>query len=238
MGDLVVQLIPLALGVVLSPLVIMALVAVLVSERARTNGTAFLIGWAVAVAVTLVAGVWICRALELHEVAHPPLWSEVLRILAGLLLLYGAVWAYRKGHAHVTAMAAATSPQQVVDAAPQMPGWLKSVSKFRPGRSALLGFGIFVLNPVDLSCTLIAALDLTLADVSDSVAVVVAIVFWVVVTVPIAAPVVYVLVRGAAAQPSLDRLRDWVSSHSNILNAAMLLVIAVLQLQKGLTGLL
>jgi hypothetical protein len=38
MGDLILQLVPLALGVVLSPLAVMALVAVLVSRLARING--------------------------------------------------------------------------------------------------------------------------------------------------------------------------------------------------------
>ncbi len=55
---------------------------------------------------------------------------------------------------------------------------------------------------------------------------------------PIAIPVLYVLVRGAKAQPSLDRLRNWIAGHTSALNAALLLVIGALQLEKGISGLL
>jgi hypothetical protein len=39
MGELILGLVPVALGVVLSPLAIMALVAVLLSQNARANGS-------------------------------------------------------------------------------------------------------------------------------------------------------------------------------------------------------
>ncbi|MCT9819220.1 GAP family protein [Microbacterium sp. W1N] len=238
MGELVLQLIPVALGIVLSPLAIMALVAILVSRLARVNGVAFLIGWAAGVIAVLLLGLWIFAALDVQAPQKPPVWVDLLRIAIALFLLGAAVWVYRKGHAHVKAMAVATTPQAVVAAAPQLPGWLQTVSTFRPGRSAALGLGIFVLNPVDASCALLAALDLTLAGLDTAPLVGVVAVFWVVSVLPIAIPVIYVLVRGAAAQPSLDRLRDWVATHTNVLNAALLLVIAVLQLQKGISALL
>lgn len=238
MGELILQLIPVAIGIVLSPLAIMALVAILVSKNARRNGVAFLIGWAVGTIGVLLLGLWLFAVLEVHQVKEPPLWADLLRILLALFLLAAAFWVYRRGHAHVKAMAEATTPQAVVAAAPQLPGWLQTVSTFRPGRSAALGVGIFVLNPVDASCALLAALDITLAGLDAGPLIAVVAVFWIVSILPITIPVVYVLLRGPAAQPSLDRLRDWVATHTNVLNAALLLVIAVLQLQKGISGLL
>ena len=44
MGSLLLSLIPPALGIVLSPLAVLAVIAVLLSERARLNSLALLIG--------------------------------------------------------------------------------------------------------------------------------------------------------------------------------------------------
>ncbi len=238
MGDLILQLIPLVLGIALSPLAIMALVAILVSPRARANGVAFLIGWSVGAVGVPLLGLWLFSVLAVHELQDPPLWVAVLRILVGLLLIAAAVWTYRRGRAHVRAMAAATTPQEVARAAPQLPGWLQTVSTFRPGRTALLGAGIFILNPVDASCALIAALDITLSGLDTGTVIAVVIVFCLISILPIAIPVLYVLVRGAKAQPTLDRLRNWIAGHTSALNAALLLVIGALQLEKGISGLL
>ncbi|PMC07038.1 hypothetical protein CJ226_03740 [Microbacterium sp. UMB0228] len=56
-------------------------------------------------------------------------------------------------------------------------------------------------------------------------------------TLPIAVPVLFVVTRGVSARPALERLRTWVAGNTHVLNAAMLLVIGVLQLDKALTSL-
>lgn len=238
MGDLVLALIPVALGIVLSPLAIMALVAILLSRLARVNGIAYLLGWAVGLVGLLVLFVWLFQALDVHALVEPPLWVGVVRLVLGLLLVFSAVWVYRKGHAHVLAMAAASTPQEVVKAAPQLPGWLQTVSTFRPVRSFFLGLGLFVLNPIDASCAIIAALDVALADLGGGPTTAVLAGFAVIGILPIAIPVLIVVVRGQQAQPMLDAVRTWIAGNTHVLNAALLLVIGALQLQKALSVLL
>jgi hypothetical protein len=238
MGPLIVDLIPVALGVVLSPLAIMALVAVLLSRLARVNGIAYLLGWVVGLAGLLALFIWIFGLVGAHERNEPPLWVAILRILLGLLLVLVAVWVYRKGAARIRVMAAASTPREIAAATPQLPGWLQAVSTFRPIRTFFLGLGLFVVNPVDASCAIIAALDISLADVSPAAAAGVAIVFTIVGALPIAVPVILVMVRGEKAQPALDRVRTWIAGNTHVLNAALLLIIGVLQLEKGITALL
>ncbi|NQX33649.1 GAP family protein [Herbiconiux sp. VKM Ac-2851] len=177
MADLIASLIPLALGIVMSPLAIMALVAVLLSRAARVNGVAFLAGWTLAVAIGLGVSFWLLGLLEVHERNAPPVWVPVVRLVLGLLLVGAAWWIYRKGRARTVAMAQADSPGQVTAAAPQLPGWLRSVETFTPPRSFALGLGIFILNPVDLSCAVLASLDLRQAALSTAQNVWVLIVF-------------------------------------------------------------
>ncbi|CAN7362622.1 GAP family protein [Microbacterium maritypicum] len=238
MGELILALVPVALGVVLSPLAIMALVAVLLSRNARMNGITYLIGWFLGLGGLMTLCLWLFPLLAVHELGEPPLWVPIVRVLLGLFLIGSAVWVYRKGRAHIAQMAAASSPREVVAASPQLPGWLHSVESFRPGRTLLLGLGLFVLNPVDASCAILAALDISLSDVDRSSGLWVAVVFVVIGTLPIALPVLYVVVRGADAQPLLDRVRTWIAGNTHVLNAALLLVIGALQLEKGIAALL
>lgn len=101
-----------------------------------------------------------------------------------------------------------------------------------------LGAGIFLLNPVDLSCAILAALDVRLAALDATTGVVVLLVFGVIGVLPIGIPVILVLVKGESAAPVLTRIRSWIASHTSALNAALVLVIAVLQLQKAISALL
>ena len=238
MGELILALVPVALGVVLSPLAIMALVAVLLSRDARMNGITYLIGWFLGLGGLMTLCLWLFPLLAVHELGEPPLWVPIVRVLLGWFLIGSAVWVYRKGRAHIAQMAAASSPREVVAASPQLPGWLHSVESFRPGRTLLLGLGLFVLNPVDASCAILAALDISLSDVDRSSGLWVAVVFVIIGTLPIALPVLYVVVRGADAQPLLDRVRTWIAGNTHVLNAALLLVIGALQLEKGISALL
>ena len=238
MGELILALVPVVLGVVLSPLALMALVAVLLSKRARVNGIAFLLCWMLGLSGLLVLFVGVFTVFEFTAIAEPPPWVPAVRLVLGLFLTASAVWVYRRGRAHVDRMATANTPREVVAASPQLPGWLHAVESFHPGRTFLLGLGLFVLNPVDASCAIIAALDLSLADVSPAAAAATAVGFIVIGILPIAAPVLYVLFRGSNAQPLLDALRSWVAGNTHVLNAALLLVIGALQLQKALSALL
>ena len=238
MLDLVISLLPLALGVVMSPLAIMALVAVLLSDRARQNGVAYFAGWTLAIITVVAVSLLLFSLAGIDERSEPPAWTYVVRLLLGVLLALAAVLVYRRGRARVLAMASAVTPGDVVAAAPQLPGWLHAVASFTPARSGALGFGIFALNPVDLSCAVIAGLDIHLAAVSAPATVAVSVVFVAVGAAPIAIPVFLVLAKREKAVPVLTRLRTWIASHSTLLNAALLLFIAIVQLQKAISGLI
>jgi MFS family permease len=238
MADLVVSLLPIMLGIVMSPLAIMALVAVLLSRRARVTGVFFTAGWALGIALSLGASYAILGAFDLQPRSTPPDWVSAVRLVFAVVLLLGAVYIYRKGHARAVAMAHARTPTDVTAAAPQLPGWLRSVEHFTPTRSLLLGLGIYVLNPVDLSCAIIAALDVRLAGLGGAADAAILVTFGLLGVLPILVPVLLVLVRGARATPVLASIRTWIASHTSLLNAALVLVIALLQAQKAVSAFL
>jgi hypothetical protein len=238
MGALIVGLIAPALGILLSPLAIMALVAELLSRRYRANGLAFFIGWLLATVVVVGVSVAVFTAVDFHPRTDTPIWLGVVRLVIAVGLIVAAVWVFRRGGRHLRKMSEASTPGEVAAAAPQLPGWLQKVSEFTPGRSLALGFGIFAINPVDASCAIIAGLDIAVAQVTLAQGAAVAVCFVIVGVAPIAVPVFYVLARGEAAAPVLEALRTWIAGHTNVLNAALILVIGVLQLQKAVSALL
>ena len=237
MADLI-SLIPLALGVIMSPLAIMALVAVLVSGRSRVNGLAFLVGWAVAVILVSGVSIALLQLLDEQQDRNQPLWLAIVRLLIGAFLIVAAVLVYRRGTARVREMAAADTPAEIVEAAPQLPGWLKAVDTFSPARSGSLGFGIFLLNPVDVSCVVLAMVDIGEAELTEVARVAFIVAFISVSIAPIAIPVILTVVKGAKADPVLERVRRWIASHTSALNAGLLLLIGAMQVQKSLGELL
>ena len=51
MGGAIGEMLPLAIGIAISPLAIVAVILILTTPQARTNGLAFLGGWLLALAV-------------------------------------------------------------------------------------------------------------------------------------------------------------------------------------------
>ncbi|QIK62050.1 hypothetical protein G7068_01635 [Leucobacter viscericola] len=238
MGELLITLLPLGLGIIMSPLAIMALVAVLVSQNARRNGIAFLLGWITAIVLIMLLCFWIFSSLTPGDRGPAATWVSVLRLIVGVFLVLSAVYMWLRGRHQIREMAAAVSPTDVVEAAPQLPGWLRAVDKFNPGRSYLLGIGIFVLNPVDLSCAVIATLDIHLAQLDFGPTLVTSLIFGLVAASPILIPVIIVLVKGKGADGFLQGARTWIAGNTNILNGILLAIIGFMQLSKAIQDLL
>lgn len=134
-------------------------------------------------------------------------------------------------------MSQASGPGDIADAAPQLPKMLQSVESFDVPRSALLGFALFVLNPVDVSCAVAASLALVASTVSEIGRIVVAVLFVVVGASSVAAPVALLLIRKERAIGPLGKLRTWIAGNTKLLNIGLLILIAAMQIHKGVQGL-
>ncbi|PYI38053.1 hypothetical protein CVS30_12605 [Arthrobacter psychrolactophilus] len=237
MIDLAWELIPALLGIVASPLAIIAMIAVLLSRNSQQNGIMYWIGWTCAVLISVGLGYWIFARIEVDLTAEPPAWVPVVRFIFGLFLVAGAVWTYRRSRLKLTAMARADSLEDVVAAAPQLPGWLKTVDTFTAPRSFCLGLGIFLLNPINLSCAAVAALDIRLADLSTQVSMTFLIVFMILCIVPFSVPVILTLLQREKAGPVLERMRGWIVKNNANMSTIFLSLLAFMQIQKSLAEL-
>ncbi|MFF5792489.1 GAP family protein [Paeniglutamicibacter sp. NPDC012692] len=237
MIELAWDLVPVLLGVVASPLAVIALIAVLLSRNAKANGLMYLIGWSCAVVLAVFFAYWLLGRIDLKVKAEPADWVAVTRLVAGVLIGVGAVWTYRRSRVKIAVMAAASTPEEVIAAAPQLPGWLNSVETFTAPRSLALGLGIFLLNPINVSCAFVAALDIRLGGLQSPAPAVFLAAFIFLSIIPMGIPVYLVLTQGEKAAPVLAKIRTWIAKHNGTLSAVFLALIAFTQIQKGLASL-
>ena len=95
MGQAISQILPYAIGVAVSPVPIIAVILVLFSSRARTNGPIFLAGWIIGVGVVGVAVYLLARRgrRRVHQGASDT--SYRVKLVLGLLFLFLAVKQWR-----------------------------------------------------------------------------------------------------------------------------------------------
>jgi hypothetical protein len=90
------------------------------------------------------------------------------------------------------------------------------------------------VNPKNLILTMASAAGLAQLGLSTSDAIVATVVFVILGSLSIAAPVLYALVGGAKARASLESAKAWLGAHDAAVMAALFLVFGVDLIAKGL----
>src|SRR6478609_7918829 len=174
-----------AVGVAISPLPIIAVTLMLFSERARVNGSAFLLGWVLA--VTLVSGGAYLLA-DQGDAATSTTAADTIswgKVVFGVLFFLLAVRNWRNRPAPGTT--------------PAMPKWLAGVDALTPPKAFGLGLLLAGPNPKNLMLGASAGAALAGLGLSTGEAVGSLIVYVLLASLTIAAPVVYYLVGGEKA---------------------------------------
>jgi hypothetical protein len=220
MGQGISEILTFAVGVAISPVPIVAVILMLFSQRARTNGAAFLIGWVVALAVVSTA---VYLLSDAGDAATSDTASDAIswgKIALGLLLLLLAVrmWRGRPG-------AGEQAP---------MPKWMSGIDALTPAKALALGFLLAGVSPKNLVLAAGAGAGLAQLGLSTSDAVVSLLVFVIVGSLTIAGPVVYYLFGGESAKAQLDRLKAWLLLHNGAVMMVLLVVFGANLIAKGI----
>ncbi|MGQ3675837.1 GAP family protein [Xanthobacter sp. TB0139] len=188
------------LGVAISPLVIIALVMILLSPRAKENGIAFLAGWlfglgALGGVIFMIGG--------LSGMGHRPVIHGALALTFGLLLFALALrsWGHRKDKQETSR-------------------WLSAADHFTPLQAGAAGCFFAAIYPKNLILT--AAMASKLAETASPQRIEDYGLFIVIGSLTIAGPVVLYLLAGKTIQPRLDRSKDWLVQHSRQILIALL----------------
>lgn len=203
------EVLPLALGIALSPLPLVAGVVVPLSPNGAGRGFALLAGRALG--VLAVVGMVTALAEYLAELGGETVTEGVgwVRLLLGLLLMVLGVVKWTK------------RPRG--DDAEAPPRWMSSLESLSGARAVGLGFVLSAANPKELAFGAGAGLVIgsSLTEWWPSVAAVV--VFTVLACVTVALPSAAVLVGGDGARPALGEVRRWLIRNTATISAIVLL---------------
>jgi len=219
-GQGVGEILTFAVGIAISPLPITAVILILFSPQARVNGRAFVAGWVAGLAVVsgLVYGIAAGANANSDTTASDSV--SWLKIALGIVLLAMALRRWR------------TRPGPGVP--PERPKWMGRIESLRPGQAAGLGVALVAANPKNLILTVGAAAGLAQLGLSTGDVVVALVVFIVVASATVAAPVVYLRRRGQRAEASLDDLRAWLFENNATIMVVLLVVFGVDLIAKGI----
>jgi threonine/homoserine/homoserine lactone efflux protein len=223
MGPVIGDLLPLAVGVAISPIPIIAVILMLLSRQAGKTSTGFLFGWVVGIVVVTVVVLLLVGQAGNTSQGEPSTASSVIKLVLGVLLMLMGLrqWQSRpKGGETGT-----------------MPKWMSAIDSFTFGRALVLGFLLSAVNPKNLLMCLGAGTTIGAAHLSGGDDVVVVAIFTVIAASTVAIPVIgYLSARERMANP-LSELRAWLTQNNAAVMAVVLLIIGVALLGKGIGGL-
>ncbi len=222
MGQAIGNTLPMAIGVAISPVPIIAIVLMLGTPRARANGPAFTVGWLVGLAiigaVTLVAA----SGNATSDTGEPATWANVLKLVFGVLFVLIAA---RTWHGR---------PKPGEEAA--MPRWMQAIDTFTAPKSLGMGALLSGLNPKNLALTVAAATAIAQTGISGGQEAVALAVFVILGSLTILAPVAVYFLMGAKAKEILDGLKGFMGAHNAAIMSVLLLVLGAKLIGDAIAG--
>jgi threonine/homoserine/homoserine lactone efflux protein len=218
MGAVIGEILPLAIGIAVSPVPIMAAILMLFSKRAGTTSAGFLIGWVLGIVVA--TAIFTALAGTLKTGGEPSAAASWIKIGLGVLLLLVGIrqWRGREGK-H------------------DNPKWMTAIDDFTFVKALGLGFLLSAVNPKNLIMAAGAGVVIGSAALDLGGDVVAVAVFTVVAASTVAVPVLGYLVAAERMRGPLDSLKAWLEHNNATVMATLILVIGAVLVGKGVSGL-
>ena len=224
MGNAIGSILPQAIGVAISPVPVIAVILMLFSQRARSNGPTFLLGWVLALAVVGSIVLLLASLGKVSAGGTPSTLAYILKLLLGLLLLLLAIRQWR------------SRPKAGEE--PQMPKWMATIDTVTAGKAFGLAALLAGANPKNLALTLAAALSIAQAGMSGAAPWIALVVFIILASLTVAGPVLYYLFAGQSAEKMLAGWKTWLVTNNTTVMFVLLLVLGAHSFGQGLGGLI
>ena len=220
MGTAIADILPLAVGVAISVMAIIAVILMLFSKQARSTSVGFLIGWVLGVTVVATLVVLIANPAQQATGGEESLLYAIVHIVLGLFLLFVAYRDWKKR----------PKPGEV----PEMPKWMSSIDSMTAGKALGLGALLSGVNPKNLALILAAGVAIAAAGLNSTQTIIALIIFIIVACCSVAAPVIIYLVMGDKATPMLNGWKAWLTHNNATVMTILFLVFGVSVLSKGI----
>lgn len=222
MGGLIGEFLPLAVGIAISPVPIIAVIMMLTSKGALRNAVFFTAGWVLALVVASVAAIFIFGGAPATAQKGTGLATSIMQVAFGALLV--GMGSYRGWQRHE-------------GVAPKQPRLLKSVENIKPVAALAFGLAMIIVNPKNLMLLLSGLMQIGKSQPSTGTAVASVAVFICVASIGTLLPVfVYVFFRQKATS-ILAGWKSWLDSHNSTVTVYLFLILGIYLLVKGIIGL-
>src|SRR5436305_5526723 len=152
MGKAIGEILPYALGAAISVIPIIAIILMLVTPKAKANGSSFAAGFVAGLALICIVAVVLAGGSNYSSSSGPTKTVSTIKLVLGLLLLFAAFRQWR----------ARPKPGEE----PKMPKWLASIDQFTPARSLGIGAALSTVNPKNFAMSPAAGLSIAQAGLS------------------------------------------------------------------------
>lgn len=217
----IAALVPAAIGIALSPLPIASVVFLLGHRRGYGSAVVCALGWMAAVAVALVVAVAVGEQLPPATDDGPPV-QAIVALAAAVVLFVLAWWQWAR--------------RRLPDGSPASTRWADAMEALGPGRAFLLGALLF-LSPKSVVLALAAGLTLGDEDPAALQTLVVGALFVLASSAVVSLPVLLAVALGGRAERPLRTMRSWIAEWGARSLVVVLVVLGVVQLVIGVTGL-
>lgn len=220
MGQVLAQLIPVALAAALSTVPITATLFILLSDRRRTTALPFLSGWVIGTAAALVLATVAAQALPGRPRQSASLVGNLEILLGSALILFGLYTLFRHQRASTSGA-----------------GWIEGIGSVGP--LPALGLGL-ALNLRPKAVLLVAAAGLAIStappSVDDSETLLLILVYTAIATSTVVVPTLATVFFPERMEPRLVVARDWVSAHGTAVTGVVVILVGAVVLVAGITG--
>ena len=223
MGKAIGGSLPLAVGIALSPIPIIAVVLMLTSHRAKVNGPAFVAGWLLGLGIVGAIVLSLAGPAGASKSGSPATWVSWIKIVLGVLLLLVAARQFR-GRPHD-------------GDEPQMPKWMTTIDKTTPVAAVGLAAVMSGANPKNLLLAVAGAAAIAGTGIPGGQQAIAYLIFALIGTLGVGLPVVIYFVMGARSEKLLAGLKDWMTQHNAVIMSVLCLVIAAKLVGDGISGL-
>lgn len=220
MGAVLGELLPLAIGVVLSPAAIIIVIVMLGVPRGWVRAAAFIAGWIGALLAVGAAVLFLAEGADAATGGESGTVAGLAQLGIGLALLVLATRQWRG------------RPRGGESA--ELPGWMASLERVNSARA--LGFGALFagVKPKNLVLTAAAAIVIAEGALAPATSAALLLAYALLATVGVAAPLVAALALGDRAGAVLAGWKAWLGENNATIMALLLVLFGVILVGKGM----
>lgn len=218
MGSVFGAILGQAVGVAISPVPVIAVILMLFSKAAKLNSLSFLAGWVVG--LLAVATVVLVSGMASSDGA-PSMASGWVKVLIGVVFVALGVkqWSSRPGPGDTAST----------------PAWMAKIDDFTAAKAFGAGVVLSGVNPKNLGLTIAAAATVGGSGLSTSDEYIVMVLYVLVASLTVAAPVVLTLILGSRATHTLTEMKDWLTANNATVMSVLFVVLGANVLGAGIS---